>query len=178
MCFGSACVLIAAAGFITELPATLRGLLARTNETSGVFVQTKTTAGGKAYVTRGEYRIRPGVDFVWKTLEPFEMCFTATPTNYVYSNEDETVVRPLADLPGYSRFAGIGKGDSAALFGSFDVLYAEEGGKFFVRARPKAAELKRVLARVDAEGVTTNWTLRAELSDRTVFTILVSRLIP
>ena len=171
MCFGSACVLIAAAGFVTEFPAALQGMLSRTNETSGAFVQTKTTADGKSYATKGEYRIRPGVDFVWKTLEPFETCFTATPTNCVYSNEDETVVRPLADLPGFSRFADIGKGDHGAFFKSFDMLYAEEGGKFFVRARPKVSDLKRILVRMDAEGVATNWTLRAELTDRTVFSV-------
>ncbi len=167
----NACLLIAAAGFATEVPESIRAKLTSTNETSGVFVQTKTTPDGREYVTRGEYRIRPGVDFTWRTLEPFETCFSASREKYVYSNEDESVERNLADLPGFSRFDALGEGDFSAFFGAFDSLYAEEGGKFYVRSRPKVAELKRVLSRVDAEGVLTNWTLRAELADKTVFSI-------
>lgn len=173
MFVGYACVLIAS-GFLTEVPATLRAVLAPTNEVSGAFVQTKTTAGGapRTYVTKGTYRVRPGVDFTWRTLEPFESCFTATATDYVYSNEDERVARRLSDLPGFSRFAGVGAGDFSPFFRAFDALYAEEGGgRFCIRAKPKVADLKRVLAKVDAEGVATNWTLRAELADRTVFTV-------
>lgn len=167
----NACVLIAAAAFVTEVPEPFRSRLASTNETSGAFVQTKTTAEGRKFVTKGEYRIRPGVDFTWKTLEPFETCFTATPTNYVYSNEDETVERALCDLPGFSRFDGAISGDFSAFFKAFDAMHAEEGGKFYVRAKPKVSELKRLLSRVDLEGVLTNWTLRAELTDKTVFSV-------
>ena len=167
----NACLLIAAAGFLTEVPAPIREKLTSTNEVRGAFTQTKTAADGKAYVTKGTYEIRPGRDFTWRTLEPFETCFTSTQAKYVYSNEDETVSRPLADLPGFSRFEGFGKGDFSAFFKAFDALYAEEGEKFYVRAKPKVSELKRVLVRVDAEGVLTNWTLRAELADKTVFSV-------
>lgn len=167
----NACFLIAAAGFITEVPETIRAMLSPTNETSGTFVQTKTTPEGKAYVTKGEFRIRPGVDFTWKTVHPFETSFCATPTNYVYSNEDESVEKKLEDLPGFSRFEGIGKGDFTMFFKAFDSLYTEEDGKFYMRSRPKASDLKRVLSRIDVEGVSTNWTLRAELPDKTVFSI-------
>ena len=150
----NACLLIAAAGFLSEVPDPIRAKLMSTNETYGVFVQTKTATDGKSYVTKGTYCIRPGVDFTWRTLEPFETCFTASTTNYVYSNEDETVVRKLSDLPGFSRFEGVGNGDFSAFFKAFDALYAEEAGKFYVRAKPKTAELKRVLSRVDAESST------------------------
>lgn len=167
----NACFLIAAAGFLSEVPDPIRAKLMSTNETYGVFVQTKTATDGKSYVTKGTYCIRPGVDFTWRTLEPFETCFTATTTNYVYSNEDETVVRKLSDLPGFSRFEGVGNGDFSAFFKAFDALYADEDEKFYIRAKPKTAELKRVLSRVDAEGSITNWTLRAELADKTVFSV-------
>ena len=167
----NACLLIAAAGFLTEVPEPIRAKLASTNEVRGAFTQTKTAADGKSYVTKGTYEIRPGRDFTWRTLEPFETCFTSTQAKYVYSNEDETVSRPLADLPGFSRFEGFGKGDFSAFFKAFDALYAEEGEKFYVRAKPKVSELKRVLVRVDAEGVLTNWTLRAELADKTIFSV-------
>ena len=53
----NACVLIAAAAFVTEVPEPFRSRLASTNETSGAFVQTKTTADGRKFVTKGEYRI-------------------------------------------------------------------------------------------------------------------------
>ena len=92
----NACLLIAAA-FVTEVPEPIRAKLSSTNETSGAFVQIKTAADGRSYVTKGTYRIRPGVDFTWRTLEPFETCFTATTTDCVYSNEDETVTRKLSD---------------------------------------------------------------------------------
>ena len=167
----NACLLIAAAGFATEVPEPIRAKLTSTNETCGAFVQTKTAADGRSYVTKGTYRIRPGVDFAWRTLEPFETCFTATVDICVYSNEDETVVRKLSDLPGFSRFEGAGSGDFSAFFKAFDALYAEDGGKFYVRAKPKTAELRRVLNRVDAEGTVASWTLRAELADKTVFTV-------
>ena len=176
MFVGNACLLIAVAGFLTEVPEPIRAKLTSTNETSGAFVQTKTAADGKSYVTKGTYRIRPGVDFTWRTLEPFETCFTATTTDCVYSNEDETVVRKLSDLPGFSRFEGAGTGDFSAFFKAFDALYAEEVGKFYLRAKPKVAELKRVLDRVDVEGTVTNWTLRAELADKTVFSISIRDL--
>ena len=167
----NACLLIAAAQFVTEVPEPFRTRLASTNEASGAFVQTKTTAEGRKYVTKGTYRIRPGVDFTWKTLEPFETCFTATPTNYVYSNEDETVERSLSDLPGFSRFDGAIAGDFSGFFKAFDAMHAEEGGKFYLRAKPKVSELRRMIKKVDAEGVLTNWTFRAELTDRTVFSV-------
>ena len=167
----NACLLIAAAGFVTEVPEPFRTRLASTNETNGAFVQTKTAADGKSYVTKGTYRIRPGVDFTWRTLEPFETCFTATPTNYTYSNEDETVERKLSDLPGFSRFDGAISGDFSAFFKAFDAMHAEEDGKFYIRAKPKVSELRRVLVRVDVEGTSTNWTLRAELVDKTVFSV-------
>ena len=50
-------------------------------------------------------------------------------------------------------------------------MHAEEGGKFYLRAKPKVSELKRMIKQVDAEGVLTNWTFRAELTDRTVFSV-------
>ena len=174
MFIGHACLLIAAAaGFATEVPAPLRAMLLPTNEVGGAFVQTKTTPGAasRTYVTKGTYRIRPGVDFTWRTLDPFETCFTATRETYVYSNEDECVSRRLADLPGFPRFAGVAEGDFSAFFKAFDARYAEEGGRFYVRAKPKVSELSRVLTKVDAEGVATNWTLRAELTDGTVFSV-------
>ncbi len=167
----NACILIAAAGFVTEVPEPIRLKLVSTNETSGTFVQTKTTPDGREYVTRGVYKIRPGVDFTWKTTDPFETCFYATTTNYVYSSEDESISRSLAELPGFSRFDAVGNGDFSPFFRAFDSLYAQKDGKFYVRSRPKVADLRRFLSRVDVEGVLTNWTLRAEFSDKTLFSV-------
>ena len=45
----NACLLIAAAQFVTEVPEPFRTRLASTNEASGAFVQTKTTAEGRKY---------------------------------------------------------------------------------------------------------------------------------
>lgn len=160
MLFGCFGVLIAAVGFVTEVPPLLAEKLKSTNEVHGTFVQTKTDKA-HSYVTTGTYRIRPGIDFEWRTLNPFESVFTATPTDYVYENEDETVSRPLKDLPGGEKFAKVGSGDASVFFDLFDALYKEEGGKFFVKAKPKMRDLKRVLSRVEAEGTVTNWTLKA-----------------
>ena len=179
MCVGNACVLIAAlSGFVADVPPPLKARLASTNAVDGTFVQTKTAADGAKYVTRGTYEIRPGTSFTWRTTDPFETCFYATPTNYVYSNEDESVSRRISDLPGHSRFDGFIRGDFSAFFKAFDALYAEEGGRFYVRAKPKVAELRRHLRRVDVEGVATNWTLRAELVDGTSFSFEVRDLPP
>ena len=89
----------------------------------------------------------------------------------MYSNEDETVERRLADLPGFSRFNGMIAGDFSAFLKAFDAVHAEERGKFYIRAKPKVSELRRMIKQVDAEGVLTNWTFRAELTDRTVFSV-------
>lgn len=156
-CFG---VLIVAAGFVSEVPPLLAGKLSTTNKTCGTFVQTKIDKC-RTYEMHGTYRIRPGVDFEWVTTDPFETRFYATPTNYVYSNEDESVTRLLKELPGSERFAAISRGDAKAFFEAFDALYKEENGCFFVKAKPKVRDLKRVLERVEAEGTVTNWTLTA-----------------
>lgn len=160
MFFGCLGVLIASAGFITEIPETLERKLTSTNEVCGTFVQTKIDHERK-YVTTGRYRIRPGVDFEWKTLEPFETTFYATKEEYVYSNEDESVRRKLKDMPNSDRFEAIGRGDYEQFFEAFDALYKEEDGRFFVKAKPKISDLKRVLERIDAEGTITNWTFEA-----------------
>lgn len=159
MLFGCLGLLIAA-GFVKDVPPLLEAKLTTTNETRGAFVQTKID-GARTYETRGTYRIRPGDDFEWVTTEPFETRFYATPTNYVYSNEDERVARLLADLPGSERFAAISRGDPKAFFDAFDALYKEEDGRFFVKAKPKVRDLRRALERVEAEGTVTNWVLTA-----------------
>ena len=175
MFVGCVGLLIAAAGFLAEVPEELRLKLQPTNEVRGVFVQTKSVrdAAGttRDYVTKGTYRLRPGVDFTWRTVEPFETCFCSTPTNYVYSNEDETVTRKLSELPGFSHFAGFAKGDFSAFFKAFDAISARENGRLYVRAKPKLAELKRVLTRVDLEGATSNWVMHAEFADKTRFSV-------
>lgn len=170
------CLGLLIAGFLTEIPPMLAAKLSSTNEVRGTFVQTKLTppterAQARRYVSKGTYRIRPEVDFTWKTCEPFETTFYATPTNYVYSNEDESVTRKLSELPGFARVEAAGKGDYSAFFDAFDALYKEEGGKFFVLAKPKVGDLKRVLKRVEAEGTVTNWILKAEFPDKTTFAL-------
>ena len=157
---------------IADVPPAIAAKLTATNETHGTFVQTKRLPPGEAYVSRGTYCIRPQVDFTWRTTEPFETLFWADQSIYVYSNEDERVEKPLADLPGFARFAAAGRGDCAEFFQAFDVLYKEDDdATFHVLAKPKDARLKKVLARVEADGVLTNWVLTATFPNRTVFEI-------
>ena len=73
--------------------------------------------------------------------------------------------------PAGVRFDGAIAGDFSGFFKAFDAMHAEEGGKFYLRAKPKVSELRRMIKQVDAEGVLTNWTFRAELTDRTVFSV-------
>lgn len=158
--------------FAQEVPPLLKAKLLATNEVSGTFVQTKTAPDGRAFVSRGTYRIRPGVDFAWRTTEPFDALFRADRTTCVYSNEDECVTRPLRDLRGYSHFAAVGAGDFSAFFDAFDARYKEEpGGVFHVLAKPSERRLAQVLSRVEADGTVTNWTLRATFPDRTTFAV-------
>lgn len=178
MLVGCLGILMLAAGFVTEVPPLIAAKLAVTNETRGTFVQTKTDVSGRAYRTTGTYRIRPGVDFEWRTCEPFETRFYATPTNYVYSNEDETVTRRLSELPQADRFAALGTGDVRVFFKAFDALYKEESGRFFVKAKPKAKDLQRVLKRIDAEGSATNWTLTATFANGASIRLDLSDRVP
>ena len=171
MLVGCAGLLIASLA-VQAVPDAIAAKLTATNETRGAFVQTKRLPTGETYVSRGTYRIRPGVDFEWRTTEPFETLFWSDRSVCVYSNEDERVERPLADLPGFTRFAAAGDGDARAFFEAFDALYAEDGdGTFHVLARPKDARLKKALARIDADGVVTNWTLRATFPTGVTFEI-------
>ncbi len=172
MFFG--CVVLLTAGFMAEVPPAIEARLNSTNETAGTFVQTKTMPDGKKWVSRGTYRIRPGKDFEWAVHEPFETCFFATPSDYVYTNEDERVERELKDLPYFSRLNKVASGDYTMFFDAFDALYKEEGGRFFMKAKPKAKELKRFLERVDAEGDfvgAKEWELTATFPDGTTFKI-------
>ena len=161
-------VLLIASGFLTQVPPALQALLLPTNEISGTFVQTKTVKASdrtvvRHYTTYGPYRLQPGIGFEWKTLEPFETRFYATPTNYVYSNEDESVSRPLSDLPGFSNYADLmAKRDASPLLKAFETLYKEEDGRFYLKSKPKDGRLRRVLSRIEAEGTPTNWFMRAE----------------
>lgn len=172
MLFGSVGLLIAAAGgFLTEIPPALQARLAPTNETAGSFVQVKRLASGETFVTKGDYLVRPGKDFTWRTVEPFGTLFRTTRTEYVYSNEDEVVTRPLKGLPGFSRFAAATTGDFSAFLDAFDAVYSERDGRFSLMGTPKDPRLKGLLVRLDAEGDATNLTFKAELSDRTTFTL-------
>lgn len=158
----------ASTGFIQEVPALLRTKLMATNEVSGTFVQTKTNPDGQAFVSRGTYHLRPGVDFAWRTMDPFDTLFWADKQTYVYSNEDECVSRPLKDLKGFSHFSNIGEGDFAPFLQAFDALYKEEAGVFHVLAKPKARPLVKFLSRVEADGTVSNWVLKATFPNKTV----------
>ncbi len=162
---------------MAEVPQFLADTVAPTNETRGAFVQTRRLADGKELVSRGEFAIRPGVDFVWRTTDPFDALFLATRTCYTYSNEDECVTRPLKDLKGYSRIAPmVEKRDFSAFFKTFDAMYKEEPeGVFHVLAKPKESRIKKRLERVEADGSPTNWTFRATFPDRS---LLELRLLP
>ena len=171
MLVGCACLLMAAA-FATEVPPLVRERLASTNETSGSFVQTKRLASGETFVSEGRWRMRPGVDFEWRVTEPFDSVFWADETRYIYSNEDEKVERPLADLAGYEHFKGAGDGDFSAFFKAFDALYKEDAdGTFHVLAKPRDERLARFLSRVEADGVATGWVFRATFPDSTTFEV-------
>lgn len=167
----NACLLIAS--FVTEVPPLIAEKLASTNETAGVFTQTKTMPDGRRFVSEGTFRIRPGRDFEWSVHEPFETSFFATPERYIYTNEDERVERKLEDLPHLARFDALAKGDFSPFFEMFDALYKEEGGKFYMRTKPKRRELKSFLKQVDAEGEREAWTLIATFPDGTTFKIEV-----
>lgn len=162
--------LLIAAGFLTEVPPLLEATVAPTNETTGVFVQTKRDHG-RVYVSRGTYRIKPRVSFEWKTLEPFETTFIATPSEYTYANEDETVTKSISELRGGELFGALSKGDLSVLFTTFDTLYKEENGRFFLKSKPKVRSLKRALAQVEAEGKVGEWTMTATFPNGVTFEI-------
>ena len=162
--------------FATEVPPLVLARLTATNEVRGAFVQTKRLPTGEVFVSRGEYRIRPGRDFEWMVLDPFVALFSADLETYVYSNEDERVEKPLKDLPHVARImarlSGGGEPDFGEFFRAFDALYKEEPeGVFHVLAKPKEPRLARVLSRVEADGTPTNWVLRATFPDRASFEI-------
>lgn len=168
-CFG---LLIAAAGFMTDMPPLLRERLASTNEVAGTFVQTKRLATGESFVSSGTFRVRPRCDFTWRITEPFDALFWTDRTRYVYSNEDERVERPLDELPAFARFAALEEGDFSDVFKAFDALYKEDPpGIFHVLAKPREARLKKVLLRVEADGCWADWVLKATFPDGTVFSL-------
>ena len=166
-----AAVLAASSALMTEVPENLRAMLMPTNETRGAFVQTKRLPDGTSFESRGTFAIRPGTDFEWRTMEPFESVFRTTKERYSYSNEDEYVEKPLKDLRGFSKFAAAASGDFSAFFKAFDAMYKEEDGEFHVLARPKEPRLAKVLSRVDADGKPGAWTMKASFPDKTTIDI-------
>lgn len=173
MFFGCVGVLIAASGFLTRVPPELSARLVPTNETSGTFVQVKRLPSGKAFESKGVFRVRPGVDLTWRTQEPFESLFVATQAEYVYSNEDEVVTKPLKDLPGYQGLVAARKGDFSMFILAFDTLYKAEGDEFHLLSKPKLPQLKRRLERVEIDGDATNFTMKATLPSKTTLTVTV-----
>lgn len=169
MLVGCLGVLIAASGFLQEIPESLRQRLAPTNEVAGVFVQTKTLASGEKFVSSGCYRLRPRVDFEWRYTEPFEARFLATDDKYEYSNEDETISRPLRQLPGFSNFAELRDGNFAGLMEAFESKYKEENGRHFLLSMPRAARLRKFLERIELEIDSTNIEIKATFKDKTTF---------
>ena len=169
------CAFVLMATFVSQPPPAIEAELARTNETRGVFVQTKKLPSGEEFVSKGEFVIRPGKDFEWRVTEPFDSLFFADREKYIYSNEDECVEKPLDGLPGFSRFIAVEQGDFSDFFRTFDCLYkeddADEGGAFHVLAKPKDPKLKRVLSRVEADGTIPSWTIKATFPDGTIFCI-------
>ncbi len=160
------------APFAKEVPELLQAKLLATNALTGAFVQTKTAPDGRVFVSRGTYSLRPGVDFAWRTTEPFDTLFFADRTTYVYSNEDECVTKPLRELKGYSHFAAVGTGDFSAFFDAFNARYKEEpGGVFHVLAKPTERHLAQFLSRVEADGTVSNWVLKATFPDQTTFEV-------
>lgn len=158
--------------FIHDVPPAIKAKLTSTNETTGSFVQTKTLPSGESFECRGTYRIRPGVDFEWRVTDPFDSLFRSDLKTCVYSNEDECVERRLDALPGFSRFEEASRGDFAAFFKAFDVLYKEESGSVFhMLAKPKDSRLARFLSRVEADGRVGDWTLNARFPDGTAFKV-------
>ena len=166
-----AAVLAASSALVTEVPETVRAMLLPTNETRGAFVQTKRLPDGKAFESRGTFAIRPGSDFEWRTLEPFESVFKATKERYSYSNEDEYVEKPLKDLRGFSRLSDVASGDFSVFFKAFEAMYKEENGEFHVLARPKEPRLAKFLSRVEADGKPGKWTMKATFPDKTTIDI-------
>lgn len=162
------CLGLLIASFLSEVPPLLKATVAPTNVTMGVFVQTKDDHG-RVYVSRGTYRIDPGVSFEWKTLEPFESSFVATTNDYTYANEDETVTKRLSELRGGEFFGALSAGDLSPLFETFDTLYKEENGKFYLKSKPKVRALKRALAQVEAEGRVGEWQLTATFPNGVTF---------
>lgn len=166
--------LIAAATFATEVPPLVRDRLTMTNETHGTFTQTKRLPTGEEFVSRGLWRIRPGIDFEWRITEPFDAVFWADQTKYIYSNEDEKVEKPLKDLMGYENIKDAQNGDFDAFFKAFDALYKEDDTGFHVLAKPRDSRLARFLSRVEADGSPTNWLLRATFPSLTTFDIHIT----
>ena len=165
----------APAGFLRGVPERIRAKLASTNETHGSFVQAKSLPTGERFVSKGTYRIRPGVDFEWRVTDPFDSLFRADKSSYVYSNEDEIVTKPLDELPGYSRFAVAENGDFSGFFSAFDVIYKEDdakgGGRFHALGKPRVPQLAKFLERFEADGTEGEWTLRARFPDGTTFEV-------
>ncbi len=168
------CLLAAAAPFISQIPQEILDRLTATNETSGVFTQTKRFPDGPSFVSSGDWRIRPGKDFTWRIREPFEAVFSADKTKYTYSNEDERVTRPLADLKDFPGLDALESGDFSIFFKAFDALYKKEpDGTFHILAKPKEPRIAKVLSRVEADGTLADWTLRATFADRSSFEIRI-----
>lgn len=171
MLIGCACILMCSASFVAEVPPLIRERLAQTNETRGVFTQTKLLPGGERFVSSGEWEISPIAGFTWRITRPFDALFHADREKYCYSNEDEFVEKPLSELAGFAELQNVADGDFSVFFKIFDALYLEDDKGFHVLAKPKEDRISRFLKRVEADGFATNWLFRASFMDGSSFSI-------
>ena len=171
MLFGCIGFLMSASAFVSDVPPVIRQRLSATNETSGVFTQTKRLPTGEEFVSGGLWKVWPGIDFEWRITDPFDALFRADQTKYIYSNEDEIVEKPLSELPAFEHFKDFNNADFDAFFDAFDALYKEDADGFHILAKPRDKRISRFLTRFDADGFPTNWTLRAYFRDNSSFSV-------
>ena len=142
---------------VADIPPRLAALMASTTNAAGTFVQTKHLADVDVSLrATGTFRFVKDGFVEWKTLEPLESTFIATPTNYTLVADGKTTTHALADLKMSATMRPMLTGDIHALLQNFSADFTESASNAWsLILTPRTKEIRSFVTRLTFAGDST-----------------------
>jgi len=146
--------LAASAASVVEVPPRLAVLMASTTNAAGTFVQTKHLADVDVSLrTTGTFRFVKDGFVEWKTREPLESTFIATPTNYTLVADGQTTTHALSDLKLSATMRPMLTGDIHALLENFSADFTGSASNTWsLVLTPRTREMRSFVTRLTFAG--------------------------
>src|SRR5574344_1433154 len=148
------CGSVSRAAPVADIPPRLAALMASTTNAAGTFVQTKHLADVDVSLrATGTFRFVKDGFVEWKTLEPLESTFIATPTNYTLVADGKTTTHTLADLKMSATMRPMLTGDIRALLQNFSADFTEPASNAWsLVLTPRTKEIRSFVTRLTFAG--------------------------